>query len=468
MNRASVVTMSLITILLVHFTHPPPLSAAPEWTALYDGPANLSDRAYDMAIDEVGNVYVTGETYTVEDSGTDYVTIKYDASGNELWTAHYDGWNAEGDEANAIAIDGDGNVYVTGTSTGNGTDTDYATIKYDTDGNEHWVARNNGPGSNNDSARDLTVDSEGNVYVTGSMFMGGSYPDYDHDYGTIKYDAHGNELWTAFYSGPGSGRDNATTLAIDGDGNLCVAGQSEGSDGHEDFATIKYDPAGDELWVARYDGLGGVASGARDLALDDDGNVYVTGQADNNAVTIKYDAMGNECWAAVYDDPQNSDDRGGDLVVDANGDVYVIVHTLLRRGSSSIHFHGTIKYGDDGSLQWIRKSGFIHAYSTIGSTRLVLDDTGNIYATGIDFGVGKGEKGPTYGPSIIKYDPYGNKIWAVPFYGPEETGYPYAMAIDGSGRLHVTGETKQTGMERNIMTTKYGENPGCFLTTVLF
>ncbi|MCJ7831622.1 MAG: hypothetical protein MUP86_03795, partial [Dehalococcoidia bacterium] len=80
-------------------------------------------------------------------------------------------------------VDVSGNVYVTGWSYGSGTDYDYATIKYDTDGNEKWVARYDGPASDYDSAGALGVDGTGNVYVTGySPASGTSY-----DYATIKY-----------------------------------------------------------------------------------------------------------------------------------------------------------------------------------------------------------------------------------------------------------------------------------------
>ncbi len=113
------------------------------------------------------------------------------------------GWRYNGpanfiDIPHALAVDAAGNVYVTGRSAGSGRLNDYATIKYDADGNQVWVARfaaSSGSGAPN-SATALAVDAAGNVYVTGQAFgrlVGESGDAYD--YMTIKYDADGNQIW---------------------------------------------------------------------------------------------------------------------------------------------------------------------------------------------------------------------------------------------------------------------------------
>ena len=125
---------------------------------------------------------------------------------------------------------------MTGESLGTDAINDYATIKYDTNGNELWVARYNGPGKNEDRARSLTLDPSGNVYVTGwSMGIG-----TDYDYATIKYDTNGNQLWVIRYDGPANGADWAFSPVVDSSGNVYVAGRSDGIGTDRDYATIKY------------------------------------------------------------------------------------------------------------------------------------------------------------------------------------------------------------------------------------
>ena len=238
----------LLSFLLVGI-QPALAQVSEEWVARYNGPGNSYDYAEGIALDSSGNVYVTGRS---DGSGTeyDYATIKYDSSGSELWLARYNGPANGWDEAYDIALDSLGNVYVTGWGQGTGTDVDYATIKYDSTGSELWVARYNGPGNGYDSARAIAVDSLGNVYVTGNSKESGTRK--RNDYLTIKYNSAGSELWVRRYNGPGNGWDEAYDIALDSLGNVYVTGRSDGSGTGGDYATIKYDSAGSELWVARY------------------------------------------------------------------------------------------------------------------------------------------------------------------------------------------------------------------------
>jgi Beta-propeller repeat len=203
----------------------------------------LGRDAKGLAVDSSGNAYVTGYSLSAATSN-DYSTIKYDTSGNQIWVANYDGPANGNDQAVGIALDSGGNVYVTGASSGIGTNVDYATTKYDSSGNQVWVARYDGSAHGGDYASAIALDSSGNVHVTGRSFGGvGTW----NDYATIRCNQDGVQTRENRYDGPGHFDDFAAALAVDQNGNVYVTGSSfsDGSTGN-DFATIKYSQPGEE------------------------------------------------------------------------------------------------------------------------------------------------------------------------------------------------------------------------------
>jgi hypothetical protein len=197
-------------------------------------------------VDGTGNVYVTGSS--IGSSGfADYATIKYNGAGAKQWEARYNGPGNNDDEGQSLAIDGTGNVYVTGFSFGIGSSgLAYATIKYNNAGVQQWVARYNGTGNADDKANAMAIDGSGNIYVTGMSYgANGSY-----DYTTVKYNSAGSRQWVARYNAAGNNTDEAKALAVDGSGNVYVTGYSYGSNGFKDYATIKYLVSGASITFA--------------------------------------------------------------------------------------------------------------------------------------------------------------------------------------------------------------------------
>ncbi|OGC75737.1 MAG: hypothetical protein A2145_05315 [candidate division Zixibacteria bacterium RBG_16_40_9] len=212
-------------------------------------------------------------------------------------------------------------MYVTGNSL-----FDYATIKYAPNGDSLWVRRYHGLANRYDHAKALAVDDSGNVYVTGVIdIVCYDYPYlcYGGDYATIKYAPDGDTLWVRRYNGPGNGPDSALALSVDGSGNLYVTGSSIGSGTSADYTTIKYAPNGDTLWVRRYNGPGNGWDGANTLAVDRRGNVYVTGYSEGDYLTIKYNKFG--CAAIAGD--VNSDYKS-DL-----SDIMLQINYLFKAGA---------------------------------------------------------------------------------------------------------------------------------------
>lgn len=271
------------------------------WLETYNGPAGGVDMVTDLAVDSDGNCYVTGHSEGA--NGADYATIKYLSSGSTAWLRRYDG-PVENDKADAVAVDNAGNVYVTGYSVGQGTASDLVTIKYDAGGNQQWLHRYDGAGFI-DWGHDIAVGDSGRVFVTGqsATFF------FAYDWMTICYTSGGDTAWTRRYAGSAGGWDEAHRLELDPAGNLLVFGYVSTTDSLTDFALVKYDVAGDTAWVRGYDGPAGLSDWPQDMAVDDNGDVFVCGGSGGDDTlydyaTIGYGNDGSQRWVSRYERTQ--------------------------------------------------------------------------------------------------------------------------------------------------------------------
>jgi hypothetical protein len=304
------------------------------------------------------------------------------------WVRHFAaGLNPSLDVATDIAIDASSNVYLTGYSSGTPWGVDYVTIKYNATGAKLWEARYNGPGNGDDLAYALTVDATGNVYVTGVSYDVTTSDDYT----TIKYNNAGVQQWVARYNGVGNSFDEATALAVDLAGNVYVTGRSWGVGTLDDYATIKYNSTGAEQWVARYSGPGDFYDVATGVAVDPSGNVYVTGWSQgvntgSQFVTIKYNGAGVQQWMARYTGPCGfCNETAVAIAVDAASNVYV------TGGSPNLDYnfdYATVKYNNAGVQQWVaRYNGPGKGYDVPAA--LAVDPArGDVYVTGQSEGSG--------------------------------------------------------------------------------
>jgi uncharacterized delta-60 repeat protein len=398
-------------------------------------------------VDKSGNVYVTGYS-SVSGAGYDYVTIKYDANGKQLWATGYNGPGNSTDFPYAIAVDGAGGVYVTGYSWGSGTDYDYATIKYNAYGNQLWVKRYNGPGNGSDTARAIAVDGAGSVYITGYSSGSGS----GSDYATIKYNTNGKQLWATRYNGPGNSTDSAYAIAADGAGNVCVTGESLGSGSDYDYATLKYSISGKQLWATRYNGPRDGGDSASAIAADGAGNVYVTGKSLVSGVnydyaTVKYNTNGKQLWAKRFNGPGNSTDEAKAVAVDGAGNVLVTGESLILGSDFDC---ATIKYNTNGKKLWATM--YKGPGTSLDEAKAVaLDGSGNAYVTGWSWGAKSDDDYAT-----IKYSTNGKQLWVKRYNGPgngRDCGW--AVAVDDSGNIYVTGMSLGLGTGFDFATIKY-------------
>ena len=297
------------------------------WTQRWDSDFHQGDGAQGIVLDSFGNIYVTGSAYR-GGNAWDAVTIKYNSTGVEQWVSLYSGQPGDFDQTHSIVLDHFGNIYVAGRCGENGYG-EYLTIKYNSTGDTLWTKKYDGPANGVDEAFAMTLDESGNAYVTGRSLDNTS----GYDYATIKYSPSGETVWVRRYNGTANDIDEAYDIAVDNSGNVYVTGESNGQGGSIDFVTIKYNTDGVEQWVQRYNGTESAYDIAYSIALDDSGNVYVTGESNSgnpfyvDFATVKYNSAGVEQWVQKYNGPVNSGDYAKVVTVDGLGNVYVAGHS---------------------------------------------------------------------------------------------------------------------------------------------
>jgi hypothetical protein len=412
-----------------------------EWAIRYDGNTRV-DIAYDMAVDSSGNIYVTGSS--VENvPERDIITIAYDTDGNERWVARYDGPASGEDVGSAITMGPKGNIYVTGRTEGIGTDGDITVLAYDPSGNMLWEARHDRAGEP-DVANAIETDSKGNVYVTGWSRTG---PSGTEDYATVAYDSSGNELWSSYYNY--FQYDQSHDLVVDSYGNVYVTGKSEGIGAFDlHYATVAYDSSGNELWAERYDYSPDPRSNrAEAIALDSRGNIYVTGTAWGNYsvrldyVTVAYNRFGAELWVAGYNSPYSSYDQVRDIAVGPEDNIYVTGDSWDGKGSQ---YETTVAYDSSGNQLW--EARFLDDSVNWGSPRAItVDGNGTVYVMGDSY-------------STVAYDSSGNKLWAAKYDNP--TGrycLTRAIGLDAKGNVYITGYCDISEADTDYVTVKYSQ-----------
>lgn len=453
MMKKLIITISVLIILSINLT----AQVNQVWLAEFNGPANGADLSNSMVIDLSGNAYIAGESYSAS-GNNDYITIKYDSNGDTVWVRYYNGPGNNRDVVRAITIDDAGNVYVTGESYGTG-NYDIATIKYNSAGVQQWAARYNGPANGADGSSAIAVDASGNVYVTGYSDGDASPVFRQDDYVTIKYNSSGTEEWATRYDGPGNFHDIPNAIALDENNNVYVTGGSSGSGTRYDYATIKYNSAGVQQWVETYNGPANYDDTANNIAVDNSGNVYVTGSSDGASsdnedfATIKYNTAGSQQWLARYDGGGGGDDAYA-MSMDGNGSLYVTGESRAPVSPYSYDYL-TVRYNvNNGDTIWTaRYNGPASGIDLPLS--VVPDQSGNVFVTGYSDGGGTG-----YDYATLKYNSTGAQQWLIRYNGSGNgSDIANTVAVDTMGNVYVTGSSSGNGTANDIVTIKYSQSP---------
>lgn len=426
-----------------------------QWIAEYSDPTFFQSSASAITIDGSGNVYVTGSSGTGLGQLNNFLTIKYNSSGVQQWTARYAG-SQNNDYAVSLKVDESGNVYVTGESYNPATFFDFALIKYNSNGVQQWVETWNGPGNNQDNPSGLALDNSGNIYVTGYTINGNVI-----SYATVSYTSSGSLRWASIYNPQDNYTSIANAIAVDHQGYVYVTGRSHGlANPYYKIATIKYDPStGDSIWVKRYGGAASNQPWGYGIAVDNSNNIYVSGAVNNagnqtwGIADIKYNSAGDLLWSAVYADPNRQITYGEKIAIDASGNSYIQGYSSVTVFDPEDYL--TAKFDSSGVFQWI------NYYNGPGNDRdvsydIAVDNAGNSFITGFSYA---GHTSGITDYSTVKYNTGGVQQWAARYNNHLNGDDIVAdMKVDKSGNIYLTGTSYQQSNGSDIFLIKYDFN----------
>ena len=397
-------------------------AAGAGWARGFGGAA--SDVAYGVALDGSGNAVMTGRIESSVDFGggvvcppTAVFVSTYAPTGAALWSKCLGGVLGGG-TGRAVAVDGNGNVFVTGKFSGTvdfgtgrltsaGAD-DVFLAKYTAAGDPVWSKAFGGAMS--DVGNGVAVDSGGDVVLIGtagggSNFGGGPIRANGYSIVVAKFSSAGAPLWSRSIGDSFSNSGNA--VAVDPSGNIDVTGAFSGpadfgggalTSAGVDIFLAKLSPTGGHVWSRRF-GSALATHAGNGVACDGSGNVLVTGSFENSI-----DLGGG--WARSF----------------AHKDVFVA------------------KYSPAGAYLWSRLAGGIYDDAGRG---IAVDASGQVAVTGIfqaavNFGTGSLISAGRTDIFVARYAADGTPLGAQRFGGADSDA-GNAVAADGSGRSVVTG-----------------------------
>ena len=464
---------------------------ARQWTRQLG--SGLNDFAQGVATDPQGNVYVTGYTPGGLDGNTsaggqDLFLVKYDAQGARQWTRQFG--SSKNDQARGVAADADGNVYVTGFTSGalagatSAGDQDLFLIKFTAQGDRQWV-RQLGT-ARKDVAQAVATSRRGTgeveIYVAGrtegsaqGTGLDGAPQRGSYDIVVAKYDASGTLKWVR--QAGTAGEDSASAITSDGAGQVYVTGsvpvdlESGASLGGNDIVVLKYDAAG-TLLASRQLGSVNAAQPTRTsdwgmaVAADRENGLYVAGYAeggfsgaagagDKDLVLMKYaEGCGvtapGQCgrgygwgevslWGRQFGTP--SDEYSDGVAMSCDGSVYVAGHTAEQ--FEGLPYAGgldllVVKYNPSGNRLWARQAGSSGDEYVMGAAS---DASGAVYVVGTTSGALDGQASAgDYDLFVMKFDAAGTKQWTRQM-GTREFDQATSVATDSAGNVYVAGVT---------------------------
>ena len=287
------------------------------WNRKWGG--TLDDIGTSLYADSFNNIIIAGRTKSFGNGNYDICLIKYNSSGHLLWNYTWGGMDY--DSGQGIVVDNKDNIYIAGYTESIGTFGDVVLLKFNSTGTLNYT-RTWGD-VDTDAANDIALDSEGNIYLTGYTNI---ITPEKTDLFLLKFNNSGYLNWSKTWGGQYV--DSGESLIIDSSNNIFVASTTRSfSVGGEDIALLKFNHTGGLQWNTTWGGAEN--DGAFSVALDHHNHIYLTGSTksydglDEDLCLIKFNATGDFQWIKLQKSTTNDEGKG--LVVDQahHNDIYI-------------------------------------------------------------------------------------------------------------------------------------------------
>ncbi len=455
-------TVALVFIVALLTAQAPP----EQWHKTFDGASQQFDEIKFVRLDPQSNVVVTGRS----GSGAtmlDVVTRKYAPDSTLLWSHT---WNnpllSFDDVPNDLIIAPNGNIYVTGfskiTSDYQNSNSNIFVFALDQNGNLLWADSIKGTGYttgggwriDRNIGHTLTLDAQGNIYVTGQA-TGNNSTLYDQGV-LAKYNPAGQQQWLRFLDNSNAWgyTDFAKGISIDANGNVYICGTTTLATTWMDFAVWKYDSNGTFAWMTPHAGSdNNTSEGLEDIITDGAGNSYTFGiSSDYRYVLIKYNTAGVMQWEHPFDTVSvgvSSAFTGADRHFAFDHDGNLIFHAPMSQRI------GVAKFTPSGTLLWLTMVGGTSQYNNEGYD-VQIDGANNIYIGGAVSMAGSSY----FDLGVMKLDAAGKWLWTVTHNGPGNINDKgHSMAVAGDGAVYVGGFSNGYSTSGDYFLVKYQDVP---------
>jgi uncharacterized delta-60 repeat protein len=360
-------------ILLIKYNS----KGVPQWSQQYNGGAN--DAASALTLDTNGNIYLTGST---TNSNADIICFKFADDGTQTWMQTFNADANLDDYATDITLSQNNSIFITGSSFNNSGNTDITVLKYANDGTFNWATHYNSNEELNDIGYKINLIDE-NVYIASTL----QTSPIKYDYAMLCIKQNNGDFYSIAADSSGTiGIDKVTDATIDSLGNIYITGAKMNLFANYDYYVVKLDSNLVQQWEQTYNGAENLDDISNALKVDSAGNVYITGYSSTstqgkNYVTLKYNSSGTLQWTSIYNNPDNTDDIATAMTLGNNGKLYVTGSTHNKQFENDNFY--TIRYNtttgaNTGAITWDSK---YHYNDT--PTNIIIDNEQNIIVGGM-------------------------------------------------------------------------------------